>query len=466
MPTATTTPARRNLPILGGEYPAVVYPDGSADLLGVPVFGELEAYARRNPFPIRADWHRDAWKANKEGEAEQYLPPTHVGHHDEGAAKPTQRAGYFRIVDVRPHVYRGKLQSTMFADLLRLPPDVFKLIEAGKLGYASPEVCHWREPEIASIALLDDEAPNFKFPLITVGKQSQAEREKFAAQKRHRAVFKFRDFTPPRAKAMPDDLNPSGTPANPAPSATPSTPDPNAALPPWAPALVGLIVEGFKQAMQGGDQQAAMADAQKPPMVSPDDLNQDDTDKYADESDDEKKKAEAAKAKGAGGKSDNFSGQRNHKLNAAADKRFAAMEAELAAMRSANSQRETKEKLNARTSRAFDALKGYQLDDKTKQAVHKFAAQGDDVLNEFVDTFKRNVTQDPPESFSAYAGGARAMGGTPKELEKFAAKGPEALATAKRLLPQFQNLQNKGSMSVTFDEFVAANAPEVLYQPL
>lgn len=390
----------QTLPILGGQYTARVYPDGSADILHVPIFGELEAFARRNQQPIGEEWHRAAWRADQQLAAQQYLPPAHVGHHDDGT--PTRRAGFFRIVDVRRSLYRGRLQSTVFADFLRIPADIFARIRAGELPYVSAEICRWDRPEIASVALLSDEAPAFKFPLLTVGRVERV--ESFRA---HTVRYCFADFeTPP----MPDDKKqnekfvPEPAP-EPAPADTQPAPMAEPELPAWAPALAKLIAAEVARAL---NQPIDTGPAKAP--VAPEDLG----------------------------------------AQQFADRRVIALEAEVAAMRTREAQRQAREQVAARLARAQESLRGYQIDDATRATLAKFAERGDDVLNEFVEAFRRTATQDPPETLAEYSRHQPA-------LEKFRAQGPETLEAAKRLLPQYEALRARRAVSVSFDDFVAAN---------
>lgn len=160
--------ANGNRDIPGGGYTASDNGDGTYNLHDVPIFAELAKGQKRNPTDIDREWMESAVKRHKALSGEKYMAPVHVKHHDLGAN--TERAGFLLPKEVRLIQYGGKPTAALFADLLRIPAAIFNRIQKGELPYRSVEVGDWTKPEIASLALLDDEAPFFKFELLTVGR--------------------------------------------------------------------------------------------------------------------------------------------------------------------------------------------------------------------------------------------------------------------------------------------------------
>lgn len=186
MATATAPSTTATLPagIRGGAYAATQNPDGSWNVLDVPVFAAHERHGKK----VDQAWLEGAVRRAAELHASNYVAPLHVGHHPDG---DVQRAGYFLPKRVEQRAFAGgKPLPVVVADLLAVPADVFQEIKAGRLPYVSVEVADLNKPEISSLALLEDEAPFFKFPLLTIGQESSAETPLVASA---RARFLFSD---------------------------------------------------------------------------------------------------------------------------------------------------------------------------------------------------------------------------------------------------------------------------------
>lgn len=155
------------------NYKAIQSADGKSwSILAVPVFGEIPKGERGNKESIDFEWLILSVHNAKKKAGEGYLPPMHVNHHETG--KPTEFAGRFLLKFVQKRVVDGKKIFVLFADLVDIPDRIFRRIDLGELAYRSVEVFKWNNPDIASLALLPDEVPFFKFDLLTIGEKVKA----------------------------------------------------------------------------------------------------------------------------------------------------------------------------------------------------------------------------------------------------------------------------------------------------
>lgn len=150
----------------GGAYPSDQNPDGSWNVRDVPVFAAHVRFGKR----ITRVWLERAVAKAAAQQSAGYIAPLHVAHHGSGQA--VERAGYIlprRVQDVA--FGGGPARPTLVADLLSVPAEVYERIRAGALPYRSVEVADLAVPEVTSLALLEHDAPFFKFPLLTVGSE-------------------------------------------------------------------------------------------------------------------------------------------------------------------------------------------------------------------------------------------------------------------------------------------------------
>ncbi len=153
-------------------YSATQAPDGTFTITDVPIFS---AHAEEHAGGTRsfdAGWLTKAVGRAQLRQAEGYLPPLHVRHHGEGA--PVEAAGKFRVTRVGTISHGGEQIPTIFADLVGVRPAVYERIRKGELSYRSVEILDVETPEIDSLALLDDEVPFFRFPLLRVAEPTAA----------------------------------------------------------------------------------------------------------------------------------------------------------------------------------------------------------------------------------------------------------------------------------------------------
>ena len=157
----------------GGKFTAKQNGDGTWNVENLAIFAQHKVKFGDEEKEVGKDWLFAA-KAKEDSRVanDDYLPPLHIHHH---GVRETTRAGFFRSKAVAQAKYQGKLLWMTFADLVRIPSAVYRKIKAGELPYRSVEIHSLDEPEINSLALLDDEVPFFRLSLLTIGKEIPVE---------------------------------------------------------------------------------------------------------------------------------------------------------------------------------------------------------------------------------------------------------------------------------------------------
>lgn len=158
--------------IPGGSYTAEFdVTDGTYTIKNVPIMAELPKGARQNTeFAISTGWFQKAILRHQMLERQQgYLAPVHTNHHDLG--RETERAAFLRLSKVGSVAQNGVMVPALFADIVGLSEEHFARIQANDLPYRSVEIATWDDghEEISSLALLSDESPWFKLPMMSVG---------------------------------------------------------------------------------------------------------------------------------------------------------------------------------------------------------------------------------------------------------------------------------------------------------
>jgi hypothetical protein len=112
-------------------------------------------------------------KAKERAKLDGYMAPLHIDHHDNG--KPTAPAGFIMPTRVERMKYEGNNLWTVFADL-EVQGEILAKIRKKELPYRSVEIFGWdKDPEINSLALLSDEVPFFRYPVLTLGEETKDE---------------------------------------------------------------------------------------------------------------------------------------------------------------------------------------------------------------------------------------------------------------------------------------------------
>lgn len=158
----------------GGDYDASQNSDGSWNIglkKDIPIMSVVPKGARDNSKTVDGEWMIDTVRKHKLMEKSQnYLAPIHIQHHGDGA--DTKQAGFLKLTRIGKLWQEGKLRDAVFASFIGVPDEIYQDIRKNKYAYRSVEIASWDKSEIASLALLSDEAPFFKLPLLNVGKET------------------------------------------------------------------------------------------------------------------------------------------------------------------------------------------------------------------------------------------------------------------------------------------------------
>lgn len=158
-----TTPTLKLMTAAG--YSASRGPDGILTVHAVPIFVACE----RGDMVFDAEWIDAAVLKAKAAEADGYLPPLHVRHHDKKGDSPDVRAaGFFRILGTQTISFKGERRLAVMADLVITDPLVQAEVLGKRLPYRSVEIFNVEKPALDSLALLDHEAPFLELPMLMV----------------------------------------------------------------------------------------------------------------------------------------------------------------------------------------------------------------------------------------------------------------------------------------------------------
>lgn len=154
----------------------------------VPFFSELPAGTRSNEKAISKSWMEAVVKRHKALERDQrHLPPVHANHHDAG--RENFRIGFLRPTRVGRLILDGKPRWTLFGDIVRVEDSHYSSIKDLGYPYRSAEIGIGWKPEISSLALLADEAPHFKLPMLTIGEERRHFDREFAPEQQPAVAF-------------------------------------------------------------------------------------------------------------------------------------------------------------------------------------------------------------------------------------------------------------------------------------
>jgi len=421
---------------IGGNYTAVDNGDGTFDVLEVPIFSEIPAGDRRNKKSIDKAWMLKAVEQNRKRKAEGYLPPVHVHHHEEG--KDTSFAGYLELTGVKEIVYQGKKVSATFANIVKMPSEIFSRVEKGFLPYRSVEIHDWEHPEIDSLALLPDEVPFFRLALLTIGKKVKKEASifsdispalywkahessmailfRFDAENKMAKTEKFQEEKKEEEEEKKEGMQDEAPPA----PEQPAQPDKSEMM---LGQMLALLQQMAKLMGIGNGQQQPATPSED--VIAP----------------------VGMKNKEKGG--ENMADE---------SKNMAKLEGEIAALKAKDTEREKREKVSALVAKAEKDLERYNIDADTRKKIEKFAAAGDELLSDFVAAFKAHAIMDPPSDDESLDH-ALVSGEGKETIEKFAAKhqGPEHLAWAKKQTMAHAAYIEASGSDITLEDWLETN---------
>lgn len=404
--------------------------DGTWTIKNVPIFAEVPKGERNNDEPIGKPWMLRAIEKAKERKSEGYTPPLHVHHH--GTEKNTSRAGTFKLRRVGTIKHDGKKVTALFADLTKVPDFEFQRIKAGELPYRSVEVFNWDEPEINSLALLDDEVPFFRFPNLNV-REAAADPSLFpnshhlpqgspalgfvAGSTGAAYLFRFQQETDPMT--------------------TKTTEERLAAL--------EADLETFKSSKA-----KAMDKDEKEDMEGDEDCDKKKSKaKAMDPDEDEEDEGDKSPAEPSKGK-----GKAKAKASAVPADDFIALQTRCLALEARLDGKDKSESAKALVATTIeDELDGFDLAPKTRAHFMALAETDAALFKANVAIYKATAEQDPPE----HPGGATfsAESDSP-EVSAYATKGADALASARAHAKSFKALRASG-MKSTLEQFLSTN---------
>jgi len=158
----------------GGAYDAKQNSDGTWNIgekKPIPIMSVVPQGARDNSKVVGEEWMTSTVAKHRMMEKSQdYLAPIHVEHHGDGAE--TSQAGFLKLTGIEKIWQDGEKKDAIHASFIGVPDEVFQDIKQNKYAYRSVEIAEWNKSEIASLALLSDEAPFFKLPMLSVGEET------------------------------------------------------------------------------------------------------------------------------------------------------------------------------------------------------------------------------------------------------------------------------------------------------
>ena len=175
--------------IPGGGYKAERDETGQFwTIRDVPFFSELPAGVRKNETAISREWMEAVVERHRQLEADQkHLAAVHAHHHDSG--RDNFRIGFLRPTRVGQLILEGKPSWTLFGDIVRVDDKNFQDIRELRWPYRSAQIGLGWKPEISSLALLEDEAPHFKLPMLTIGEEKRHFDREFSTSLRPAVAF-------------------------------------------------------------------------------------------------------------------------------------------------------------------------------------------------------------------------------------------------------------------------------------
>lgn len=149
---------------------------GKWTILDVPIFAEHKVPGTE--FYIGEKWLKAAvQKAQARFNENGWLNNLHIGHHGFGE-KPVA-AGKFMPTRVGRMVFEGKPRFVLFADLTRIPDEIFQKIKDEELTGRSVEIARVGDRELSSLALLSTETPFFRLPPLTIKNEIAASQQTY-----------------------------------------------------------------------------------------------------------------------------------------------------------------------------------------------------------------------------------------------------------------------------------------------
>lgn len=379
----------------GGGYKAIDCCDGWVIVRDVPVFSVVPKGVKGAPEDIKEDWMSDAVKFGQDLYSKgKTAYPIHIGHNDDLGLTQPEYAGLFKPTRVGKALVEGKEQPAIFSDM-KLKKSVFERFSKGELPYVSPEVRNWAKHRISSLALLSSQPPHFAFPLQTVSDVAEDPYAQFSAD------------LPRECKVAKFD------------------------------GMERVTFDPTEEKEEIKEEEITMADKPKEDLQA--------GKPNANPVDQENANKPAAAPLGTKMTMD----------DPALAAKFAAIEDRNALLEKRLNERDAADKAKELAAKALEDLRGYQIGDRAKAQIQKFAAEGEAKLKEFVETLKEVTPKDSPRTFADAERGN--VSPTDPAVAKFAQMGPDKLEAATRFASEYRVLKNHPAgrgMQITEEQYV------------
>lgn len=158
---------------LAKTYTTVYEANGTVRVKDVPIFAENKRKFGEMELCYDRAWLEGAMAVCHRKRDSGYMAPMHFGHHERGSVR--KRAGHFEQTGVYLCDYHGEPKWVTFADLVYSSEENFEKAKKD-YPYRSVEISPDRPNEINSLALLSSEAPYFQFPNLAFSATQGEER--------------------------------------------------------------------------------------------------------------------------------------------------------------------------------------------------------------------------------------------------------------------------------------------------
>lgn len=478
---------------------------GTLTVHRVPVFAECERSVLVGKdwkrFEFDAEWLDAAITRARQAEAEGYLPPLHVRHHEQG--NEVRAAGFFRLLGTEEITLGGTRRRAVLADLVITDPLTQADVEAGRLPYRSVEIHNAARPRLNSLALLDHEVPYLELPLLMVDRvinsagvahATSAVRAAptFAAQfKRTTAALLFQmadddkklkddermptqadaDAKSEAKTAAADDVPPKAGDAEPeAKASTPAIADIVKAIKSGAITVADLravmqaIQEAADAAAAAGNAEQEVAGDQQAKAPAPQQMRADrnETTTMTDtKSNESQTQAETNGAAASGGETVQMAALKG-KLEGEHLAEMVKMQSQLAQLQDRERQRDALEKRNADVNAAMVVFDKKPVGDLVafRARITSYHEQfGAEAFKAFVGELGKGLGDLPAMGSGDGSTSFKARGKVPPAAMKFAAQGPDAVERAAKFCADWER-QTEAGLRVSLERYLAINMAE------
>jgi hypothetical protein len=416
--------------IRGGDYTAIDTQDGWYILKDIPTLAPVKKGKKYATEDIGEEWFNSALKFAQDCYTNgKVAHPIHLTHTDDAGIHNPEFAGYFKPSKVGKMTVPDKGEVPVVFSDFKIKKNIYEKMAKGELGYVSPEVRGWEKKRISSVALLDSVPPENLFPLMTIGETKVDPTAQFATELPEGcSIARFSDgverikfdhrFDPMDSKEEKshDESKEKAERCCSHCKANQET-------------LTKLSNDIYGGKMESGKPDSAPIEQKGEP----------------------EKTKQGAMA--------NIRMEDDPKAVA----RFAALEDSVSALKKQITERDQAEKSKLAADKALaEDLKGYQIGEKTKAAVYKFAAEGEDRLKAYVESVKEVAIKDGPRSlYEAELAGAVKL--NDPVIAKFGGNDPGKMETVARFAADYRTLKKSPAgkgMRITEEEWIAQAVKE------